>query len=290
MDVILLAALITAYLAGVAALFAPCCIGVLLPAYFGSIFRQRKTVVLMTVVFFFGLLIVFLPLGLGMGFLGQLFQEYHNTIYLVGSVFFLVLGLIILLGFHMSIPFRSGFQGKVTGGTSVFALGVFSGFATLCCAPVLAGALALSVLPGSVLWGGIYSVVYVIGMVSPLFIISYFLDKKDVMKKASFLKKRVTYSMLNKKISLTVSNIFSGAVFLIMGSLLLYYSLTNQLTMDSSGSSLWINIFASKLTETTTQFLSSSVGQIVSLSALVVLVVWLVEKIIKNVVHKRRDK
>ena len=147
MELIILAALITAFLAGAAALFAPCCIGVLLPAYFGSIFRQKKTIVLMTFVFFLGLLAVFLPLGLGMGFLGQLFREYHNAIYLATGVFFLLLAGIILLGFHMSLPFRTKAQVKVTGGVSVYILGIFSGFATLCCAPVLAGALALSSLP-----------------------------------------------------------------------------------------------------------------------------------------------
>lgn len=277
MEVIILAALITAYLAGVAALFAPCCIGVLLPAYFGSIFRQKKTVVLMTFVFFFGLLTVFLPLGLGMGFLGQLFKEYHNIIYLVASVFFLILAGIILLGFHMSLPFKTKSNVKVTGGISVFILGIFSGFATLCCAPVLAGALALSVLPGSILWGGLYSIVYVIGMVSPLFVISYYLDKKGVMEKVNFFKKEFRYSLFKKKISLTLSNVFSGLVFLVMGALLLYYSITKQLTMDSSGGDLWVNILVAKLTDIITTFISSTIGQIIFFSIVIILFVWIIK-------------
>lgn len=256
MEVIILASLITAFLAGVAALFAPCCIGVLLPAYFGSIFRQKKTIFLMTVVFFFGLLAVFLPLGLGMGFLGQLFKEYHNTIYLVASVFFLILAGVILSGYHMSLPFKTQSSLKVTGGLSVFILGIFSGFATLCCAPVLAGALALSVLPGSILWGGLYSILYVIGMVSPLFIISYYLDKKGLMERVTFFKKEVEYSLFNRKISLTMANVFSGIIFLVMGALLLYYSLTNQITMSSSQNSLWINIWMSQVTDVITKFIS----------------------------------
>lgn len=277
MEIILLAALITAYLAGVAALFAPCCIGVLLPAYFGSIFRQKKTIMLMTIVFFFGLLAVFLPLGLGIGFLGQLFKEYHNAIYLVASVFFLILAGIILLGFHMSLPFKTKSQVKVTGGVSVFILGIFSGFATLCCAPVLAGALALSALPGSILWGGLYSIVYVIGMVSPLFIISYFLDKKGVMEKVNFFKKEVSYSLFKRKIYLTLSTVFSGIVFLVMGALLLYYSVTNQITMNSSKNSLWINILMSRLTDIITQFISSNIGQVIFFSIIVILFAWIIK-------------
>ena len=277
MEVIILAAFITAFLAGVAALFAPCCIGVLLPAYFGSIFRQKKTILIMTLVFFFGLLTIFLPLGLGMGFLGQLFKEYHNTIYIAASVFFLILAGIILLGYHMSLPFKTKSSLKVTGGLSVFILGIFSGFATLCCAPVLAGALALSVLPGSVLWGGLYSVIYVIGMVSPLFIISYYLDKKGIMEKVTFFKKEVKYSLFKKKISLTMSNVFSGIVFLAMGALLLYYSMTNQITMDSSENSLWINILMSQVTDGITKFIGSTTGQIIFFGIILLLFVWAIK-------------
>jgi len=290
MEIILLAALITAYLAGVAALFAPCCIGVLLPAYFGSIFRQRKTILLMTLVFFLGMLIVFLPLGLGMGFLGQLFQEYHNTIYIVASVFFLILAGIILLGFHMSLPFRTKSQVKVTGGASVFVLGIFSGFATLCCAPVLAGALALSVLPGSILWGGLYSIIYVVGMVSPLLVISYYLDKKGIMEKVNFFKKEISYSLFKRKISITLTNIFSGIVFLVMGALLLYYSLTNQITMGSSENSLWLNIIMSKLTDTITQFISNTIGQIVIFSIIIFVIAWILKMILTKRGKKKSQK
>ncbi|MEK6916728.1 MAG: cytochrome c biogenesis protein CcdA [Nanoarchaeota archaeon] len=260
MEIIMLAALITAFLAGIAALLAPCCIGVLLPAYLGSIFRQKKTVLLMTVVFFFGLLAVFLPLGLGMGFLGQVFKEYHSTIYLVASIFFLLLGLFILSGIHFSLPFKTKSQVKVTGVFSVFILGIFSGFATLCCAPVLAGAIALSALPGSILWGGLYSVIYVLGMVFPLFVISYLFDKKGIMDKINFFKKEVTYSFLKRKISLTISTLFSGFVFIIMGGIILYYTLTDRITMNPSESQLRINIILSKLTEIINQFLNTIVG------------------------------
>src|SRR3989344_2347675 len=74
------ASLITAFIAGIAALFAPCCITVLLPSYLGSIFREKRKVFLMTFVFFLGLLAVFLPLGMGAAGLGKLFSRYHDQI------------------------------------------------------------------------------------------------------------------------------------------------------------------------------------------------------------------
>ena len=150
----LIASLIAAFIAGIAALFAPCCITVLLPSYLGSIFRQKKTVIAMTFVFFLGLLAVFLPLGLGFAGLGALFSKNHDWVFITGGIFLLLLGASILLGFHFSIPFTKHPKSEITGSGSVFILGVFSAIATLCCAPVLAGVLALSVLPSFFQWRG----------------------------------------------------------------------------------------------------------------------------------------
>src|SRR3989338_826370 len=177
------ASIITAFIAGIAALFAPCCITVLLPAYLGSVLRQMKTVFLMTFVFFLVLLAVFLPLGLGFAALGETLREFHDFIFIGGSLFLIALGVSMLLGKHYSIPFSPGNGLKVSGIASVFVLGVFSGIATLCCAPVLAGVLALSVMPGSIFWGGIYALAYVLGMAVPLFVIAFFLDRTDAVKK-----------------------------------------------------------------------------------------------------------
>ncbi len=38
--------LIAAFIAGMVALFAPCCISYLLPAYFGSVFKEKKKVLI----------------------------------------------------------------------------------------------------------------------------------------------------------------------------------------------------------------------------------------------------
>lgn len=125
MEVLIAASLVSAFIAGIAALFAPCCITVLLPSYLGSIFRQKKTVVAMTFVFFLGILSVFLPLGLGMAWLGQALSQYHDAIYLTGGIFLLLLGASILIGIHFSMPFSVHQTNKITGAGSVFVLGIF---------------------------------------------------------------------------------------------------------------------------------------------------------------------
>jgi len=177
MELLISASFIAAFFAGVAALFAPCCVTVLLPTYFASIFKQRSTIFLMTFVYFLGLLAVFMPIGLGASAVMQLFSAYHNIIFTFGSLFLILLGLTLVFGFQFSFPTLVHPQLKNSGLLSVFVLGVFSGIATTCCAPVLAGVLALAALPASFLLGGAYTLAYVLGMVIPLFILSMFLDK-----------------------------------------------------------------------------------------------------------------
>ena len=247
-ELLISASLVAAFIAGIAALFAPCCITVLLPAYLGSIFRQKRTVLLMTFVFFLGLLLVFLPLGFGIAFLGQFFSQYHNTIFVTGGIFLLLLGTSILLGMHFSLPFFNHPKVKVKGAGSIFVLGIFSGFATLCCAPVLAGVLALSVMPGSIFWGGIYALAYVLGMVAPLFIIAYFIDKTDLSQKTSFFQKQISYSAAGKKIEITFADVLSGVTFLLMGGLIIYLAKAGKLAMGPSNYQTNMNILMSNLT------------------------------------------
>src|SRR3989338_9777680 len=234
MDLLISASFIAAFFAGVAALFAPCCVTVLLPTYFASIFKQRSTIFLMTFVYFLGLLTVFMPIGLGVSAITQLFATYHNIIFSLGSLFLIFLGLTLLLGIQFSIPTLVRPRLKSSGFISVFVLGIFSGIATTCCAPVLAGVLALAVLPASFLLGGAYTLAYVLGMVIPLFIISMVLDKNKFSQKFFTFRKTVSYSILSKKIRLTLSNLFSGAMFLVLGIIIIYLALTNNLVTHAS--------------------------------------------------------
>lgn len=252
----LAASLITAFIAGIAALFAPCCITVLLPSYLGSIFRQKRTVIAMTFVFFLGLLAVFLPLGLGFASLGTLFSKNHDWIFLIVGAFLLLLGASILLGFHFSMPFTAHSKSKITGSGSVFALGVFSAIATLCCAPVLAGVLALSILPGSIFWGGLYALVYVAGMIAPLFLIAFFTDKYNLTAKFEKLSHPVSYKIFGKEITLTFAEIIAGSMFFILGIFIIYLEQAGKLAMGGSEFQTSINIFLSNMTASINNWIS----------------------------------
>ena len=98
MELVAAASLITAFVAGMAALFAPCCIGVLLPSYLASVFKTKTEIFLMTFVYYLGLLTIFMPLGFGAA---GLTARLAATALTAGAAFFGEAGLVdgVFLGF-----------------------------------------------------------------------------------------------------------------------------------------------------------------------------------------------
>src|SRR5699024_9844443 len=76
--------LIAAFLGGVLALLSPCG-ALLLPAFFASSVGGGLRLGLHALVFYVGLVLVLVPLGLGVGALGSLFVTYRTTIVVVAS-------------------------------------------------------------------------------------------------------------------------------------------------------------------------------------------------------------
>ena len=232
METLVGTSLIAAFVAGVAALFAPCCITVLLPSYLGNIFREKYKIFFMTFVFFLGVATVFLPIGLGASFLAQAFSKYHNIIFSIGGIFLVVLGITMLLGKKFSTPtsVRDGMKKHVS---SIYVLGIFSAIATTCCAPVLAGVLTLSMASGTIIWGVLYTLAYVLGMTLPLFVIAAFLDKTNLTEKFTGAKKTVSMRLGSFNWQITVSELISGLIFLLMGGYITYLAFSSKLFVHS---------------------------------------------------------
>ncbi len=272
MNLLLGASIVSAFIAGMAALFAPCCITVLLPSYLVSIFRERYKVFLMTFIFFLGILTVFLPLGLGMAALGQVFSRYHGPIFIAGSILLIGLGVMLITGLHMKMPFTVTPRLRKHNAISVYLLGIFSGIATTCCAPVLAGVLALAVLPGSIFWGGIYTLSYVLGMVAPLFILALILDKANLSGRlqAKF-SAPVTYSLGFKQVTITLMEAISGVMFIAMGIITVYFAMTGSL-VSHAGYGSYVNIYAAKATQALSGIIGGmpSVGWIIIFVAIII--------------------
>lgn len=247
MEMVYGASIVAAFIAGIAALFAPCCITVLFPSYFASVFKERYKVFLMTFIFFLGVLTVFLPIGLGASAVAQLFSRYHNFIFSIGGIVLLLLGFMMLFGKSLELPFSINLpEAKKYDVVSIYILGIFSAMATTCCAPVLAGVLALSAASGTMLWGGIYTLAYVMGMVLPLFLIAAFLDKINFTQKFMAIRKPIELNV-GFKWQFTIAELTSGLIFLLMGIYITFLAFNNKLTAHSNYQTA-INIFMARLT------------------------------------------
>lgn len=225
--------LIAAFVAGMVALFAPCCITFLLPAYLGSVFKEKEKVILMTLVFGAGIFVVLLPAVLGVAFVSRLLFRYHDLIYIFGGITMLVVAVTTFLGMKLPMPNLDKFKvGGRTDVVSIFTLGIVSGITSACCAPVLIGIMTLTLLSpsffGALLVGG----VYVLGMVVPLLLIAVFLSGK--MPKFTMLRKPVaTIDLLGKSYVVIMSNLIAAIVFLATGLLALGLTFTGRLSVEN---------------------------------------------------------
>lgn len=178
-ELLLSTTVLASFLGGVVALLAPCCVSVMLPAYFASTFQRRSRIVGMTLVFAAGVGTVILPIALGASALSGLIAGRHALVFSVGGVAMVLGGLAMVAGWRFSMPML-GLPARRGGGVgSVYSLGVFSGGASACCAPVLAGVIALSGAAASFPVALAVGVAYVFGMVAPLSALALLWDRRD---------------------------------------------------------------------------------------------------------------
>lgn len=156
-----------AFAAGMVAFFAPCCAGVMMPAYLAAIGGGRRfRVALLTAIYVAGVALVILPITLGAAVLASYVSRWHPQLFTLGGL--MMIGVAVALWRGTMLPIDIP-QPRLTGSVlSVFGLGAFSGGATACCAPVLAGAVALSAASGTIAGGLLLGVAYLAGMMAPL--------------------------------------------------------------------------------------------------------------------------
>jgi cytochrome c biogenesis protein CcdA len=246
--------LIAAFVAGMVALFAPCCISYLLPAYFANIFKEKRRILFMTLIYSLGIFAVLLPVVLGAKALSSLFFKLHDQTYIVGGVFMLILAVLSLFGFKLPMP-KIAVQQKRNGNdvVSTFILGIISGITSSCCAPVLIGVVTLSSLSPTMLQSLGVGASYVLGMVAPLYIASLFIEKRNILEKPLMRKKLTVFTLRKKEYPIFVSNVIAALIFFITGGLTLILSSAGMLAMPTGDSPFVkaINNTALQITELT---------------------------------------
>ncbi len=223
--------LTASFLAGILALFAPCCITFLFPSYLGTIFKSssakasegRGRVTYYTIVFALGLSFVLIPIAFGFRFFVFILNDYHKQVYYLGGLILIVMGIATLKPFfHIPQIFhvQPKLDKKIDAG-SAFGLGVMSGLTSACCAPVLFAAVTLTSLSPTLIQALIVSFAYVLGIVFPLFILS--LSYERLTAKISGNNRQKIYH---------VFKILGAGIFILSGILVLIFNFQNKIEMN----------------------------------------------------------
>lgn len=219
-----LASLFVAFVGGMIALFAPCCISYLFPAYLGAIVKETSRRILGTLLFALGIASTMVPTTLGFWYFLRFYQDHHTVVYVLGGIFMVMLGGIALAGIKLPIPtIRLPQLSAHSTLWSFFPLGLLSGLTSLCCAPVLAGAMTLGALSPNVFQSLAIALAYTMGIVTPLFLGTFVLELRHLQSARTWL--------MTPLFGKPRSDIIAGVVFLAMGVITIFLALTDRIAM-----------------------------------------------------------
>jgi len=218
-ELLLSTTLLASFLGGVVALLAPCCVSVMLPAYLATGFRYRGGVLSATLVFGAGVATVILPIGLGASALSGLLVSQHLWIFSIGGLLMVAGGVAVLAGWKPNLPMPGARAAREGSFGSAYVLGAFSGAASACCAPVLAGVAVLSgaaaSFPAALAIGG----AYVAGMVAPLALVALVWDRRRDRATRLFTERSIRLRMGTWQRRMPLGGALSGLLMIAMGVL-----------------------------------------------------------------------
>jgi cytochrome c biogenesis protein CcdA len=223
---------LAAFFAGGVALFAPCCIVFLLPSYLAAAVKNRRWRLLpLTLAFAAGLAVVLVPITVGIGLVATTLTRFHTPLYVAGGLLLFGLAALALSGRTWSLPsFVRSPDPERGDSAGAFALGVFSGVASSCCAPVLAGVMTLSALSSSPVGAGLLGLAYVFGMTFPLFVLALVWDRFDLGERRLFTARAVHLRIGPLRWVTNTVNVGVAVVFGAMGAMVLVLAATGETT------------------------------------------------------------
>jgi cytochrome c biogenesis protein CcdA len=224
----------------------------------------------MTFLFAAGVATVILPIALGASLVRQILSAQHTLLYVVGGLVMLGFAIYTLLGGQMNLPAPGHRTGGRTGVLGVYSLGIFSGMASSCCAPVLAGVIALSSLAASFWLALGLGVAYVFGMVAPLFVISLLWERYRWRSSGLFKHHVVSWHIGRLERTVTVTNLLSGVLLLLIGGAMIWVGLAG-VTMATTGWQAQFTLLLQHVGRVITTSLSWAPGWVVGLVLVLVI-------------------
>ncbi|PIE21113.1 MAG: cytochrome C biogenesis protein CcdA [Arachnia propionica] len=196
-----------AFLGGVAVILSPCS-AMLLPSFFAMAFTSRRMLVTRVGLFYLGLLLTMVPLGVAAGALSGLLAN-RAMLALMGGVVLIGFGLLLIFDISIPLPGRNSPTG--TGPLSVIALGAIYGLAGACTGPILGAVLTVAAVSSSAVYGAMLLAVFAAGMVVPLLVLALLWDRFDIAKRLR--PKRIKLGPLET----TLWGLVAGGVFVVLG-------------------------------------------------------------------------
>jgi cytochrome c biogenesis protein CcdA len=262
---------LAAFFAGMVALFAPCCIVFLAPSYLAAAVKNRRWRLLpLTFVFASGLAVIMVPITLGISLLAGAIAKYHAPLYYAGGALMLLLAVYSLSGRMWSLPgFLHAPDTRRGDSASFFALGVFSGIASSCCAPVLAGVMTLSALSGSPVGGSLLGLAFVLGMTFPLFAMALAWDRLRLRDRSWIKARPLRLRLAGRTLLTNTVNIAVAVAFALMGGFVIYLAGASKMT-SGPGFQVAIGRWLSRQFEQLQQWLSPVPEPVLGLAVLAI--------------------
>jgi len=213
-----------AFILGVFSLFTPCVVA-LLPAYFSTILKENRNLISMVLIFALGLASVLLPIGIAASFFGNFFMSYTDKFLIAVGLFLIIMGIFSLLGKSFSSGFlkKSKFRSDPIG---VYLFGIVFGVSGLlispCNGPVVLGITAL-LFTASAPLAILTFTSYILGIIFPLLILSYYFDQKKTVTR---IKTEIKFNLFGRKIEVSIPRFISGLIFIAIGGAMLKYRST----------------------------------------------------------------
>src|SRR5829696_2106134 len=211
---------LAAFFGGVLSLLSPCS-ALLLPAFFAYAFGSRGELVRKTGLFYLGLATTLVPLGMGFSAVSALFYGHRAALITISGTLLIAFGFLQLLGRGFTIGPLARLRSRVRGDSAgaVFALGAVYGFAGFCSGPILGAVLTVAAASGGAARGALLLAVYAAGMATPLFLLALFWDRLDLRNSRWLRGREISVGRLR----LHSTNLVSGAMFILLGTLLIAY-------------------------------------------------------------------
>lgn len=226
--------LVAAFLGGALTLISPCS-ALLLPSFFAYAFAHPRELAVRTTVFWIGLSLTLVPLGMGSALVSSLYYGRRETLILVAGWLIIAMGVLQFFGGGFAFPgaerLRSRFAGSRPrplreGWLGTLGLGAVYGLAGFCSGPILGSVLTVAAADGNVVRGGILLAVYALGMAAPMFVLALVWDRLQLGRRSWLRGRPVTLGRLR----LHSTQMVAGALFVGVGVLFLAFDGTAGLT------------------------------------------------------------